>query len=126
MIVLLSAIVVGCKTFVDPETGEESRGIDPENPVVAGIDKGVAVAGPVIETAKPFLPPPWNLIAEIALLGIVGWQKVKQIRIVKGSRAAKTVISKYVKGTENWDKAKDELLASENSGLIKPIMPDKI
>ena len=118
--------IVGCRTVTDEDTGQQYQEMDPENPGVKIVDKVADVAKPVIETALPFLPAPFNLIAELALLGIVGWQKVKQIRIAKGSRAARTVISKYVKGTENWDAAKIELLAAENEGLIKATMPNKI
>lgn len=118
---------MGCRTVIDAETGQSTTQVDPENSVVAAIDTGVAIATPVAEAAKPLVPQPWQTVIDLFLLGVVGWQKVKEMKIVKGSKAAATVIKEFVKtDAADWAAASKTMDEAANTGLIKAINPDQL
>lgn len=121
-ILLYVALASGCAYFRDAVTGEESKGFDPC--FVARVDAGVEVGTEVIETAKPFIPPPYRWLLEIAGLAVLVWQRAKTIRIVKGSKAAKTALDRVKKsGATIWKEITPGLHSAEDAGAI---MPDKL
>lgn len=123
LLVLVLLLAVGCATYVDPATGQESTGIAPE--IATGVQTGIDAGTAVLTTVKPFIPEPWGTLAVLAL-GVFGtvWQTVSKARIVKGAKAAANVIDDYVKvNAADWAKAKVLLDAASNAGAT---MPDKL
>jgi len=156
----------GCTTserFTDPKTGEVVSSADVaamtteeqaaltvelireiDERVKSGIDKGLTLSQAALESAKPFVPAPYNYLIDALLVGLGGcyglWQRTKKLQIrtdalklqdwataiETGALMTAKSINTIVKPVADvWDKFKAE--QSAKSDLVPTtIMPDKI
>jgi hypothetical protein len=71
--VILTGVGVGCKTVTDAVTGQQTRVLDPDSPIVTGGEAAAEVAAGI----APFLGPMGAVVGGV-LLGVLGaWRKIK-------------------------------------------------
>jgi len=129
------AVLAGCQSLIDPETGRKTYALD-ENAV-----RVIDTAGDTLETVGPALAagaaalnPAWGGVLGL-IVGIAGslyatWKKWKKPlaekselldKIAAGARAAADVIDEVVKpNKELWRQAKPSLQAAERNGAVMP------
>lgn len=122
ILLITSVLIVGCVTSVDPATGVTYQQIDPC--YVKQVDKYIVLAESVAETSRPFIPIQFHWLFEVFGAAVIAWQQFSKIKIIKGAKAAKRVISGYVKPDDvKWTEARKILLDAESKGAK---MPDKL
>lgn len=66
-------IILGCRTVIDPDTGEEFKVLDPNHPAVV-VGETAAEGGAAV---SPLFGPIGGVVSTLLLTGLGYWKKVK-------------------------------------------------